>query len=120
MKVKNTRLRFKDIKAGVTAYTSSNEFGVEYPLIFTSRPYKVFWNTSMRLGKAFGWFANVRIFYTGSDGETYSFNATESLQDLGITKGSSYNGRRTFRKLKHAEEWASRGNVALGVYNKNE
>ena len=89
MKTKNTRVRIKDIKQGVTIYTSHPVYGIEKRFLL-SKPFK----------SASG-ISNFCKQHT-----EHVFNSDFSLRDAGVTKGESYNYRRSFFKRKHAEEWA--------------
>ena len=92
MKTKNTRVRAKDIKQGVTIYVSHPVYGIEKRLI-ESKPY-----TNKHTGSLF--------VDSITQYETWDFKDNFSLNDAGISPGKGYNGRRSFFKLKHAEEWA--------------
>lgn len=92
MKTGSCRVREKDIKAGKTIYVAHPAYGiVKHTLI--GRPY-----ISKYTGSLFA--DTSRIFC----GEPENF----SLCDAGISKGSGYNWRRSFFKLKHAEDWVNR------------
>lgn len=85
MKTKNVKVRLKDIKQGVTVYVAHPVYGIE-KLLVDSKPYmhptvkSLFIRTVTEYGKS-----------------------TDSLRDMGVY--GYYNGRRTFFKLKQAEEW---------------
>ena len=90
MKTKNTRVRVKDVRQGRVVYIAHPVYGIRREVI-ASIPY---------IEKGIGLFVKCV--------SKYSFAKTFSLGDAGITKGDSYNGRRTFFKLKHAEAWATK------------
>ena len=92
MKTKNTRVRVKDIKQGITIYVSHPVYGIDKHLI-ASKPY-----ISKYVGSLFA--DSIKQY------ETWDFKDNFSLRDAGISPGEGYNGRRSFFKLKHAEEWA--------------
>jgi hypothetical protein len=93
MKTKNVKVRVKDIKAGVAIYTSHPIYGIE---------------SSVVVGKPF-MISGIGLFYKVKVTSKYGDYRTEhSICDSGIKKGESYNYRRTFFKLKHAEEWAKK------------
>lgn len=91
MSIKNTRLRLKDIRAGITVYVSHPVYGIEQYKIL-SKPY---------MNGTIGLFVKSIMVI---DGITFP-TGTMSLDDAGITPGKSYNGRRTFTKLKQALRW---------------
>lgn len=99
--IKNTRVRVKDIKAGVTIYVAHPVCGIKKRVI-AGRPF-------MRMG--IGIFVKCK-YRMSHDGSVYYVN--HSLGDMGITKGDSYNGRRAFFKLKHAEAWADKWKHTVG------
>lgn len=88
--IKNTRVRVKDVKAGVTIYVAHPVYGIEKHVI-ASRPY-----INKNTGSLFAKFRS-RLSHHSS--------RTFSLADAGITEGDSYNGRRAFFKRKHAVAW---------------
>lgn len=90
MKTSKVKARVKDMKAGVTLYTAHPVYGIEKRVI-TWRPY---------MEKDIGLFVPCKTIYSGG-----SYDGTSSLRDMGVSPGNSYNGRRTFFKLKHAEAW---------------
>ena len=92
MKTKNTRVRVKDIKQGITIYVSHPVYGIDKHLI-ASKPY-----ISKYVGSLFA--DSIKQY------ETWDFKDNFSLRDAGISPGEGYNGRRSFFKLKHAKEWA--------------
>ena len=101
MKTKNTRVRVRDIKQGVMIHTAHPVYGISSYLV-VSRPYMV---------EGIGLFMKVKR-KCSIYGKTY---VTErSLNDAGITPGNSYNGRRTFFKLKHAEAWVKKWGTDIG------
>jgi hypothetical protein len=91
MQAHKSKLRFRDIRAGVSGYVSHPIYGVER-VEFLGKPY---WHKDIN-----SWFVPTKNCF--SDG-TGSYKTERSLQDMGIY--SAYNGRRTFRKLKQAKEW---------------
>jgi hypothetical protein len=93
MKTANVKVRLKDIRQGVTIYISHPIYGIEH-LIVSSKP-----KVSKTTGALF--FSATRLFDNG----LIVHDTLESIRDSGICGGNSYNGRRTFFKLKHAEEW---------------
>lgn len=86
MKTKKCRVRVKDIKQGITIYASHPFLGIAKMKIL-GKPYK----------NKYGLWVKVK--------HENGFVTEGSLRDNGITKGDSYNDRRSFFKLKHAEEW---------------
>lgn len=98
MKTKNVRVRPQDLKQGVTVFKVHPIYGIEKYLI-TGRPY---------MHNDVGLFVPAKQTY--DDG--FTFEDSFSLHDAGIidlrarhNPCDSYNGRRTFFKLKHAQEW---------------
>ena len=102
MRTKKTRVRVKDIKAGVTLYIAHPIYGIE-KVVAASRPFT----------HRFQFGGTADFFKTVSSG-------LESLKDAGISKGESYNGRRTFKKLKHAEDWCIRMAIDRGFILQHE
>ena len=94
MKTKNVKVRTQDLKAGVTVYVSHPVYGIMKHTI-TSCPY---------MEKGIGLFVKCKTHFDDWICESDSF----SLRDAGVIGGNSYNGRRTFFKLKHAEAWANK------------
>lgn len=94
--IKNTRVRVKDIKAGVTIYVAHPVYGIEKRVI-AGRPYMNANTNSLFVCCMCRFLSNGEVYYSD-----------HSLRDMGITEGSSYNGRRTFFKMKHAEAWADK------------
>lgn len=92
MKTGNCRVRVKDIKSGKTIYVAHPVYGIEKHTLI-GRPYNSQFTNSL--------FANTTKMFCGKP-EMFS------LCDAGITAGSGYNWRRSFFKLKHAEDWATR------------
>ena len=92
MKTKNTKARLKDIKAGVTLYVSHPVYGIE-KLIVIGRPY-----IHKSVGSHF-----VQVKQESRWSTSGFFTDSRSLRDMGVT--STYNDRRSFFKLKHAEQW---------------
>lgn len=90
MKTRNVKARVADMKAGVTVYTAHPVYGIDKRVI-TGRPY---------MEKGIGMFVPCVVYFT--DG---SYETTSSLCDMGVSPGNSYNGRRTFFKLKQAQAW---------------
>lgn len=93
MKTKNVKVKVKDVKQGRIIYTAHPVYGIVKRLI-TSEPYMV---------AGIGLFAKCKTFYN-----IESYDDHFSLCDSGITSGNSYNGRRSFFKLKQAEEWMNK------------
>lgn len=93
MKTRNVKARVADMKAGVTIYTAHPVYGIVKRLI-TGRPY---------MEKGIGLFVPCFVYRSFGGYET-----TSSLCDMGVSPGNSYNGRRTFFKLKQAEAWAKK------------
>lgn len=100
MKTANVKARVKDIKAGITLYTAHPVYGIDKCVVL-SKPYV---ETSVK-----SLFIRTRV-----NSRFGSFNSTNSLVDMGVTPGNSYNGRRTFFKLKHAEAWVAKWSKDLG------
>lgn len=94
MKTANVKARVKDIKAGVTLYTAHPVYGIDKTVVL-GKPYLNSGTKSL--------FVKTKVFYSGG-----SYETENSLHDMGVTPGNSYNGRRTFFKLKHAEAWAEK------------
>lgn len=93
MKTKNVRVRTKDLYYGMVVYVSHPVYGIrEYQIV--GKPY------ISKLTRA----AFVEVGSMNSNGYRHAM----SLDDAGIPQGESYNHRRTFRKYKHAEEWAKK------------
>lgn len=93
MKTKNVKVRVKDIRAGVTIYTAHPVYGIRLSVV-ASKPF-------MHMG--------IGLFYKAKvTCKSGSYVTDNSICDDGITKGESYNYRRTFFKLKHAERWAKK------------
>lgn len=93
MKTKNCKVRTKDIKAGVTIYIAHPVYGIEQAVV-TTRPYMV---------------SDIGLFFNAKARSQYGdYNTEHSICDAGIKKGESYNYRRTFFKLKQAEEWCKK------------
>ena len=90
MKTKNTRVRVSDIKQGVRIFVSHPFFGIEEYLI-NNRPF-----VNKYTGSLF-------VMCEAEWGERET-----SLCDAGILKGEGYNDRRSFFKMKHAQEWADK------------
>lgn len=94
MKTKNVKIKLKDVKAGVVGYVSHPVYGIE-KVEFLGRPLR---------GR--GLFVDCKVTVClGTDAE-FSFVDDRSIRDMGIV--DSYNGRRTFFKLKHAQAWAKK------------
>ena len=89
MKTSNTKVRLQDIKAGKVIYISHPVYGIG-KLTLTHKPYLTY---GTEVSKGVTPSGYVREF---------------SLRDAGIIGGDSYNGRRTFFKLKQAEAWAEK------------
>jgi len=97
MKTANVKVRVKDVKAGVTLYTAHPVYGIDKAFV-VSRPY-----FDKGVKSLF-----IRLKVESSFSSTGYYETTKSLRDMGVTHGNSYNGRRTFFKLKHAEAWAKK------------
>ncbi|WOZ57588.1 hypothetical protein [Pseudomonas phage vB_PseuGesM_254] len=96
MKTANVKARVKDIRQGVTLYTAHPIYGIN-KYIADGRPF-------MEAG--IGLFVNVKVQSSFTARSFYL--SKRSLCDAGISPGNSYNGRRTFFKLKHAEAWVDK------------
>lgn len=94
MKTANVKARVKDIKAGVTLYTAHPVYGIDKKIVL-GKPYFVASVKSL--------FVKTKVLCSGG-----SYETSHSLCDMGVTPGNSYNGRRTFFKLKHAEAWVEK------------
>ena len=104
MKTKNVKVRVKDIKQGVTIYIAHPVYGIEKVEV-TSKPYI---NKHTKL-----LFMRFRTIC-----ETWGeYEGTHSLWDAGIT--STYNDRRSFFKLKHAEEWVRKWSKDKGFIRRH-
>lgn len=90
MSIKNTRVRLSDIKQGRTFYTAHPVYGIE-KWIARSKPFMI---------SGIGLFVKTKDIF----GFVESYDSNRSLNDAGII-GRCFNGRRTFRKLKQAEQW---------------
>jgi len=90
MKTKNVRVRTSDIKYGRIIYKSSPFYGIDKYKVL-SRPYFV---------------KGIGLFFDVLDGSGYKDKI--SICDAGINAGDSYNNKKTFFKLKHADEWAKK------------
>lgn len=93
MKTANVKVRVKDVRKGVTMYTAHPIYGID-KYVADGRPFMV---------AGVGLFVNVKVQSQFSVNGSYV--TKRSLCDAGITPGNSYNGRRTFFKLKHAQAW---------------
>jgi hypothetical protein len=87
MKTKNVRVRLQDIKHGQTVYISHPVFGIDKVTI-VGKPFVSKYTKSL--------FVNML--------HSNGIIEDRSLLDAGVI-GDSYNGRRTFFKLKQAQEW---------------
>ena len=94
MKTKNVKVRAHDVRQGRVAYVAHPVYGIE-KVTFASRPYMNKTTNSL--------FVRTKVV-SRILGCTYE--GTQSLCDMGIT--ALYNGRRTFWKLKQAEEWVKK------------
>ena len=92
MKTKNCRVRTEDLKAGRVIYVSHPIFGIVEHQV-KSKPF-------------YSWPGMFIKVETHISGRTYDGMA--SIHDMGITRGESYNYRRTFFKRKQAEEWGAK------------
>lgn len=95
MKTKNVKVRLKDVKAGVTMYVAHPVYGIEKHFVL-GLPYQ---NSNI------GLFVKVKTSHA-ENFEKGNYVNSRSLCDMGIT--SLYNDRRTFFKLKHAQEWMNK------------
>ena len=93
MKTKNVKVRVEDIKHGRIIYTAHPVYGISKWKV-AGKPY---FNRSV--GALF-------VPYVSCGNASYK--SERSLRDAGITAGNSYNGRRSFFKLKQAEEWVKK------------
>jgi len=91
MKIKNVRVREKDIKSGKIIYVDHPFYGIE-KLTVLSRPYPI---RSSITDSLIGMFFDVRTEYDLD---------YKSVRDCGIAS-HTYNDRRTFFKLKQAEAY---------------
>jgi len=87
MQANKVKVRFKDVRQGVTIYVAHPVYGIERWNVL-ERPH---YNPCTR-----SFFVKVL--------ENGKYVNRRSLADAGITRYS--NGRRAFFKLKHAKEWA--------------
>lgn len=91
MKTSNVKVKFKDLKQGITIFVSHPVYGIE--------ELKVLGKTFLKpIGYKKVYFVNVL-----HSSEYGNFETDRSLRDMGVY--DSYNGRRVFFKRKHAEEW---------------
>jgi len=96
MKTANVKVRVKDVRQGVTMYTAHPVYGINQ-YVAAGKPFMV---------QGIGLFVNVKVKSMFS--VTGSYVTKRSLCDAGISPGNSYNGRRTFFKLKHAQAWVKK------------
>lgn len=101
MKTKQVRLKFDQIKAGVVGYVAHPMYGIRR-VVFKGRPYFKDHTPNVPPSRP-SWWVDTECEHGLKD---YS-----SICDMGIPAPHTnfltpfYNDRRTFRKLKHAEEW---------------
>lgn len=96
MKTKNVKVKPKDLKQGVTIYTAHPLYGIEHRVVM-SKPY---------IRNGIGLCCNSITFIGDRTYDDHFFLEDCGIYDLSITDDcDSYNSRRTFFKLKHAEEW---------------
>lgn len=93
MKTAKVKVRVKDVRQGVTMFTAHPVYGIN-KYVATGKPFMV---------QGIGLFVNVKVQSNFSVNGSYV--TKRSLCDAGISPGNSYNGRRTFFKLKHAQAW---------------
>ena len=96
MKTANVKVRVKDVRKGVTMYTAHPVYGINKYMV-DGKPFMV---------DGLGLFVNVKVESVFNKGEFHI--SKRSLCDAGISPGNSYNGRRTFFKLKHAQAWVKK------------
>lgn len=101
MKTANVKVRVKDVRQGVTLYTAHPVYGIDRYVV-CGKPF---------LNKGIGLFMNVEVQSRFGYG---CYKTTRSLCDAGISPGNSYNGRRTFFKLKHAQAWMDKWSTDKG------
>ena len=89
MRTKKCKVRVKDVTHGLVIYTAHPVYGIVTRKV-VGKPY---WEAGI------DWFCKE---------ETGSGRSSFSLGDAGICKGEGYNFRRSFKKLKHAEDWVKR------------
>ena len=89
MKTKLVKVHIEDIKQGRIFYVSHPFYGIERIKVL-SRPYMV---------------SGIGLFF---DYKTPYGISRRSVSDSGISNGKGYNNRRTFFKLKQAEEWQNK------------
>jgi hypothetical protein len=95
MKIKNTRVRLKDIHDGAILYIAHPWYGIVKVMVI-GKP---------RLESSIGsLFIKVRSISSNT-----SYETQRSLRDMGVTISVPYNGRRTFKKLKQAEAYVRWG-----------
>ena len=94
MKTKNVKVKPEDVKQGRIIYVSHPVYGIQKKEI-TSKPYMI---------SGIGMFVDCIVHFGGNE----SYKNKFSLNDSGISKGNSRNGKRSFFKLKQAEEWAKK------------
>ena len=97
MKTSNVKARVKDIRQGVTLYIAHPVYGIN-KYVAHGRPFMVY---------GLGLFVNVKV-QSQLFSKRGSYVTKRSLCDAGISPGNSYNGRRTFFKLKHAQAWVKK------------
>ncbi len=100
MSIKNKKITAKDLKAGVTVYVSTPNYkGIDKYVI-----------TGKAKINEYGFNIYPCRHFHFVNGQWRRFNASNGYfpNDAGLSPSESYNGRRTFRKLKHAQEWANR------------
>lgn len=114
MKTKNVKVRLKDITSGRIVYTAHPVYGIMKTRLL-SRPIP---GSSMLSSVYFKesncWVMSQYIFDNGFISEP----SRHSLADMGIT--SQYNDRRTFFKLKQAEEWMNKWKTDKGFIQRHK
>ena len=97
MQTSKVKVRLKDIRAGVTVYTAHPVYGVDKAFI-TSRPFMKY----LSCGAPLALFVKTRVPSSIYPGEFIEME--QSLSDMGVYF-TYMTDRRTFFKLKHAEQW---------------
>lgn len=106
MKTANVKVRVKDVRQGVTLYTAHPLYGIEKCIVL-GKPFVEHHTKSL--------FVNIKSYL--DDG--FEYTTAVSLRDKGITPGDSYNGRRTFFKLKQAQAWMKKWSTDLNFKQKH-
>ncbi|AXF53033.1 MAG: hypothetical protein [Caudoviricetes sp.] len=97
MQASKVKVRLKDIRSGVTVYTAHPVYGID-KVVITSRPFMKY----LSCGSPLALFVKTRVPSFIHPGEF--FEMEQALSDMGVYFNYRTD-RRTFFKLKHAEQW---------------